>query len=252
MLRLSNLCLSSINILHQLIYPTYINKATHSIRLAYCAYDFQDTLSTYYIKVSSGTSVTTEATMSSVAKVFAVPELLECILLHLTPIELLRTATRISRVFADTIADSVKLQQKLYLTADNSISQANRMPNELFRVVNRRLKNTYLSFTVPGGEPHHFCVSPQPGDDIVLQVRAAPKAGSCAFMFLSQPPTTKVDIYSHGATEADYRVHKYSWFRTTVENEKGVTWGDACRAMMAEDAEGPPNPRIRRAAKMMR
>ena len=55
--------------------------------------------------------------MTTESRIFAIPELLENILLHLPERDLL-LAQRVNRSFRDVITASVHLQRKLFLTAD--------------------------------------------------------------------------------------------------------------------------------------
>lgn len=130
---------------------------------------------------------------SPAQQVFGTYELLEQILLYSATLTILR-ASAITRRTRAIIADSTKLQQKLFLLPIGPLDTAPRLTNTL---LNTPLHKSAAYQTITDKSPDYACASSyQPtfyGKDL-CELGQTPTEGSHLDMFLTQPPTTAVSV----------------------------------------------------------
>lgn len=166
---------------------------------------------------------TSSLTSTAAERVYAIPELLEQILLLCDPHTVLR-ANRISRHIHAVIAGSTKLQQELFLTPDCRNDDDFPDTNPLFeRLGDKR----------PDGCKRALIViwdgfrddDPAPGSEALATFNHPGRDGSVTRMFVTQPPLTRMTVQAWGNLWGT----KSRLPQKFIENEDGIMWGDVCK-----------------------
>ncbi|KAK5126567.1 hypothetical protein LTR85_009501 [Meristemomyces frigidus] len=199
-----------------------------------------------------------EQESSATLRVLALPELFEPIILELPVLTIISTATRISRRLGDVVDTSTKIQQKLFLKPDKSITKPPKYsPRSCYGpfyhhqlTLNPVLKSDILSWSNAGearmrlvGQHQVIVVTGWRGERAVSGLPDAVYRPEVSWrqMFVTSPPCTELEVelqqVSNDGADSDETTR---WI--TVRDEKGVKLG------MLEDAAIDMNAEWRRTA----
>lgn len=176
------------------------------------------------------------STLTAVDLVVATTELLENILLHSTPLTVLR-AKAASRRMNDLINASLPLQQKLFFKADfaDQPHAYGIAPNPLLDDLATNPDEHHFALVHDRGAPCILPLNAQTGAcGVALKLSAIPKPGSCVDMFVTQPPMTHLGIFCghpkriRGIPKMDKMMDHYG----DVYSENGIRWRDVCNALV--------------------
>lgn len=192
------------------------------------------------------------STPTAVDRAAATPKVLENILLHSTPLTVLRAQATCRKVNA-LIHSSPALQQKLFLKPDfESCSHPfDVAPNELLSALARNPAEYHFALAHPRGPRPIIPVDAAGGThSIAVKLSAVPEPGSCVAMFVTQPPMKRLDLFCHHPTPArgNPRLDRMMVPYGRVVSPSGVTWGDVCKELVKKGLK--MGSKIERAAKM--